>query len=422
MIKRLLKSDTITQLRSLRGNPRYCVFTEPLWGIPFNLYIPFLTLFMYRLGLDDGDIGLLVSVGLFLQMFMALIGGVLTDKFGRRLTTVCADIVSWTIPTLLWAFAQDFRWFLVAAIFNSIWHISGVSWQCLLVEDHPEEGVVQLFNWMYIAGHIAVLFAPLSAYFIGVFSLVPVMRVLLVFASISMTIKFIILFKYCKETERGIERLAETKNKSIFSMLLGYKGVIKQALTTPMTVRVLILITLLNIQMIASSNFFSLYVTEDLGLPEQFLAWFPILRSAIMLVFFIGLQDKLNKYNMHIVMIIGLAAFIISTLLLLAITPGTLIFLALFIILDACAMALFLPRRDTMVIHNTDPTERARLMSILIVFMLGVSSPFGVIIGRLSLINRRIPFMINIGLFVLMGIIVIFERYSRKKAEKSKEG
>ena len=420
MIKRLLKSDTIMQLKTLKGNPRYCIFTEPLWGIPFHLYIPFLTLFMFRLGLDDADIGLLVSIGLFLQMIMALLGGVLTDKFGRRLTTICADIVSWTIPTLLWAFAQDFRWFLAAAIFNSVWHISGVSWQCLLVEDYEEEKIVQLYNWMYIAGLIAVLFAPLAAYFIGVFSLVPVMRVLLVFASVSMTLKFIILYKYCTETTIGIERQRETKDKSIFSMLLGYKDVIKQALTTPATVRVLMLITFLNIQIIVSSNFFSLYVTEDLGLPEQFLAWFPILRSAIMLIFFIGLQEKLNRYNMHIVMLVGLGVFIACTVLLLAVTPYTLIFLALVIALDACAAALFLPRRDTMVIHNTDPKERARIMSILVVFMLGVSSPFGIIIGRLSLINRRIPFMINIGLFILMSIIVIFERISRKRAENEK--
>jgi hypothetical protein len=34
-----------TTLLSLRGNPRGCVYTEPLWGIPFNLYAPYVSVF-----------------------------------------------------------------------------------------------------------------------------------------------------------------------------------------------------------------------------------------------------------------------------------------------------------------------------------------------------------------------------------------
>ena len=56
----------------LKGNARVNVLTEPLFGIPFNLYIPFF-----------------LSVGLFFQIAMAFLGGVLSDKFGRRRTTKC---------------------------------------------------------------------------------------------------------------------------------------------------------------------------------------------------------------------------------------------------------------------------------------------------------------------------------------------
>ena len=31
----------VRALLELRGNPRACVFTEPLWGVPYNLYMPF---------------------------------------------------------------------------------------------------------------------------------------------------------------------------------------------------------------------------------------------------------------------------------------------------------------------------------------------------------------------------------------------
>ena len=31
---------------SLRGNQLACLYTEPLWGIPYNLYVPFVSVYM----------------------------------------------------------------------------------------------------------------------------------------------------------------------------------------------------------------------------------------------------------------------------------------------------------------------------------------------------------------------------------------
>jgi len=365
---------------------------------------------MFSLGLEDADIGILISVGLFLQVFTSLLGGILTDKLGRRVTTFFADLVSWSIPVSIWAFAQDFRWFLVAAIFNSFWQISGVSWQCLLVEDAPKDKVVQLYNLIYISGLLAVFFAPISGYLIGVHSLVPVMRVLFIITFILMTVKFIILFVYGHETEQGRERLKETKGVPMLTLLMEYRVVLRQILRTPATWRVLILITLLSIQQMTSGNFFALYVTQDLGLPEQFLVVFPILRAGIMLVFFLGVQDRFNRFPQYKIMLTGLGLYICGFVLLIMTPPETIILLVVFTVFDACAAALFLPRRDALVIQNVDPGERARIMSLLTVIMLAVSSPFGIIIGRISGFNRQIPFMICVGLFILMGVIVFMER------------
>ena len=60
-------------LRSLRGNQRACVYTEPLWGIPYNLYSPYATLFMVALGVNDQQIGFLLSLGAVFQVIAALL-------------------------------------------------------------------------------------------------------------------------------------------------------------------------------------------------------------------------------------------------------------------------------------------------------------------------------------------------------------
>ncbi|MCL2498770.1 MAG: MFS transporter [Defluviitaleaceae bacterium] len=408
----------IRQILALKGNPRLCIVTEPLWGIPHALYIPFFPLYMHTLGLGDSDIGILVSVGFFLQMISAFIGGVASDKYGRRLTTFVADILSWTIPVGIWALAQDFRWFLVAAVFNSIWRVSDTSWQCLLVEDVEADRIVRLYQWVYIAGLLSVFFAPISFYFLRVHSLVPVMRVLLGFAFVSMTLKFFLMYKFGMETGQGRVRMAETKDTSLFTLSLQCKDVFLQIIRTPATLRVLALIILLNIQQISSNNFFSLYVAQDLGVPEQNLALFPILRAGIMLVFFLFAQVWLNRFPLYAVMLGGLAVYITGHVWLLSI-PGygstpyaavPILSLVLFTVIDACAASLFLPRRDSLVILNVDPQERARIMALLLVIMLGVSSPFGYIVGAMSEVSRRIPFVMSIGLFVLMGVIVLMER------------
>ncbi|MCL2363981.1 MAG: MFS transporter [Defluviitaleaceae bacterium] len=396
----------------LRTNPKLCVLTEPMWSIPHALYIPFFVLYMHALGLGDADIGILISVGIFLQMIMAFLGGVASDKFGRRLTTLIADILAWSVPTALWAMAQDFRWFLAAAVFNSVWRVSEVSWQCLLVEDVEAEKIAKLYNWVYISGLLAVFFAPLSVYFIGAFDLVAVMRFLLAFTCVSMTAKFIILYKYGTETDQGRVRMAETKDTPFLEICGQCWGVLAQMFKSPATVRVLALVTVLNIQQIASNNFFALYVVYELGIEEQWLALFPIMRTGVMLVFFLGVQNKLNRFPMYAIMLGGLVTFTAGHVLLLNIPQGQGLMLPMFVFtaLDACAAALFLPRRDTLVILNVDPAERARIMSLLIVIMLLLSSPFGYIFGLLSEYNRRIPYMLSIGLFVIMAGIVLLER------------
>jgi MFS family permease len=367
---------------------------------------------MYRLNVKDTEIGILLSITLFLQLFTALAGGVLTDKIGRRRITFFTDIVAWSVPCLIWAFSQNFAWFLVAAVFNSLDQVSHVSWQCLLVEDTEADLIVPIYNWVYISGLLAVFFAPFSSILVGRFSLVPVMRGLLIFTFISMTFKFIILYKFSTETKQGNIRMAETRGIPFRRMFWGYRAVIVQILRTPETLRVLLLSVLSGICLMVTGNFFSLYATENLSIPESYLAWFPMVRAAVMLLFFFGAQQKFARGSVKTLMLSGLGLYAAGHGLLIALNPSAAVLplLVLYTVLDACAAALFLPRRDAMIIHGVDPTERARTMSVIQMMTLGVSSPFGYIAGRLSALDRRLPFVLNFALFLAMIVISAWGR------------
>ncbi len=396
----------ISTLFEVKGNPRLCLFTEPLWGIPFNLYIPYATLYMYALGVKDGQIGLLLTVGMILQVFSALLGGIITDKYGRRWTTFIMDVISWSIPCLLWTFSQNFWWFLIAVVFNSLLQVTSTSWQCLLVEDCDPKQLVDVYTWVNISGLMAVFFAPLSALLIANFSLVPAVRILYAFSFISMTVKFIILYKYGTETNQGIKRMTETKNQSILSLFIGYKDILAKMLASRQMLLVLAVFVVICISDITISNFFGLYITQNLNIPDKFVALFPMGRAAVMLLFVFLIQSWINRLRYKPVMVWGFVTYIASHLLLLYIKPDNAVLIIGYTLLEAIAYALVIPRRDSLGALFIDKEDRARVMSLIFVIMLAVASPFGSIIGWLSSINRQLPFMLNIILYIIMTIII----------------
>jgi DHA1 family tetracycline resistance protein-like MFS transporter len=79
----MMTHPLFTALKNFKGNARGVVLTEPLWGIPFNLFAPYVSVYMLALGLNDQQIGTVISIGLAFQIVMALVSGMLTDRLGR---------------------------------------------------------------------------------------------------------------------------------------------------------------------------------------------------------------------------------------------------------------------------------------------------------------------------------------------------
>ena len=394
--------DMIWFLKNLKGNPKVALFTDPMWTIPFALFQPFVTMYMFSLGLDDVQIGLVVTLGMMANFVMALFGGVITDKFGRKKTIVLTDFLAWSIPVLIWAFAQNFWWFVIAAMINSIMHIAMVAFECTWVDDTEEAKLLKVINWFHIFWLITSFSALISGYFIQIYSVVPVMRVLYLFAFVSMTIRIGVIAKFFKETKRGEERMAATKDKSILQLLAGNKEVFLQIIRSKAMRRLLIILPIVSIFQMIAGTYFALYATQDLGIAESFLAYFPATRAGISLLFFFFIQNRLGKFDQRLLMRIGIALFIVGHTLLLLAPPQNIVWLLAYAFADAWAAALFFPRLDTLMFSSIDPTERARCRALISVIVIAITSPFGIFAGFLSNMDRRLPFILNMILFLLL--------------------
>ena len=399
------KHVLFTVLKNLTGNARGCVYTEPLWGIPFNLYIPYASIYMVALGLVDKQIGLIVSVSMVFQIFMALLGGVVTDKLGRRLTTLVFDILSWSVPALISALAQNFWYFLAAGIINSLWRITHVSWTCLLVEDTDPDQLVDIYTWIYIANQIVGFFAPLAGVLIGLFSLVPTMRALYLFAAVMFTVKAIVTYSLTAETEQGKVRMHETRHQSSLTVLREYTGVFEDILHSPQTLYTAGIMLVLSITSVISNNFWAILVTEKLHIPAQNLSAFPFIRSAIMLAFFYAITPRISRMDFKLPLVVGFLVSLVSQVVLIAAPVRGYVFLVINAFLEAGSFAAVGPFTDKMIVLTIDPKERARIQSILSVGIILVSSPFGWIAGTLSSLNKDLPFILNTILFALGALL-----------------
>lgn len=398
---RTMSHSLITSLRTLKGNPRGCVYTEPLWGIPFNLISPYASVYMLALGLTDRNIGLVLSVSWGFQVFWALMSGAITDKLGRRRTTLLFDILAWSVPAVIWAFSQNIWWFLAAGIMNAIWRVTMNSWTCLLVEDAEHDQLVDIYTWIHISNLAAGFVAPLAGILVARYSLVPTMQVLYLFAAVMFTLKAVTTYIMTEETGQGVVRMEQTRHQSIFAVLGEYHGVVREILRRPETLFTAGIMLIIAIVGLINGSFWAILATEKLNVPPEVLSIFPFVRSAVALAFFFFVMPRLSRLPFHLPMAAGFGAFVLSQVLLVTAPEQGYAFLVLSVVVEACAYAAVSPLIDKLIVLTIDAQERARVQSILYVGVILLTAPFGWIAGSLSSMNKNLPFLLNIVLLLI---------------------
>ncbi|MEA4899146.1 MFS transporter [Bacillota bacterium Meth-B3] len=404
MKNRLLKNPLLRTLFELRGNPRACIYTEPLWGLSMNLCLPYVSVYMLALGMNDVQVGVIASIYMFSQMVFAFLSGVIVDKMGRRLSTLVFDIVSWSLPCLIWAYSEGFWFFAVAALLNGTMKITTVSWDCLLVEDAPRDKITHVYSWVLIAGNLSALFAPISAVLVARLTLVPAVRILYINAFVVMTAKVLLLYKYSTETKVGVVRREEARGKSWGEMLSGYKVAVRMILHSRGTKFAIVISVLVEIVAMLSMTFWQIIASRRIGIPDALLPLFPMVRSVMSIALFFTVLSRIRQSHIKAPLYGGFVSAIISCLLLIAIpaaSPWGYALLFASLLFEALGGAVLGTLRESLVAIHVDPERRSGIMALLQTVVMLVSVPFGYIGGLLSDISKVLPFVLSIALLLL---------------------
>lgn len=418
MRKFLMKHPLLQTLVGLKGNPRACVYTEPMWGLSMNLCLPYASVYMLAFGLSDIQIGIVSSIYMFSQMIFAFLSGAIIDKMGRRKSTALFDFIAWSLPCLIWASSQGFWFFVVAALLNGTMKITTVSWDCLLVEDAPKDKITQIYSWVLITGNLSALFAPIASILVSRLTLVPAIRILYINAFVIMTLKIFILYKLSTETAVGKIRQEATKDKSWAEILSGYKNAVRSIKSSRGTKFAIVISIFVEIVYMIGSTFWQIIASRRIGVPDALLPIFPMAKSIISILLFFTVISNINQKKLKWPLYGGFISSIIACLLLIFIKDvGTMgyVILGLSLIFEALGGAVLATLRESLVAIHVNPVERSSVMALLQTTVMLVSVPFGYIAGVLSDISRMLPFVLNIGL-LLLGILATAIFFRKSKA------
>jgi MFS family permease len=415
-----VNNPLIKTLVGLRGNPRACVYTEPLWGLSMNLCLPYASVYMLAVGLNDAEVGIMASVYMLSQMVFAFLSGGITDKLGRRKTTAIFDFLAWSIPCLIWIRAENFWFFFIAALFNGLMKVTTNSWDCLMVEDAEKSQITRIYSLVIVSGQLSALFAPVSSILVSRLTLVPAIRILYVNAFVVMTTKLIILYIFSKETDTGMVRIRETRGKSLFSLLGSYGGVLRIMRKSPGTIFALIIAALVGAVGMINTTFWQVIVSKKLLVPDSLLPFFPMFRSIIALVFFFTVIPSLIRVSLRLPLLLGFAGYMIGQMILINVpVEGALKYgmLCLSLVFDGFGAGILAMLAESLVALHVNAAERARVMAIQHMIIMFSTSPFGWIGGILSGISRNLPFILNVVL-LLAGMITTLIYYQYVRSEK----
>jgi hypothetical protein len=292
-----------------------------------------------------------------------------------------------------------------------------------MVEDAEKSQITRIYSLVIVCGQLSALFAPISSILVSRFTLIPAIRILYLNAFVVMTAKLVILYLCSHETKTGLVRLAETKGKSLFSLLSGYGGVLTIIGRSKGTIFSLVVTAIAGAVGMINTTFWQVIVSKKLLVPDPLLPLFPMFRSILAMVFLFTVVPRLTRLTLRTPLLAAFIAYLVGqTILILTPAAGPLryVLLCVSLVFDGFGSGTLAMLAESLVALHVNPRERARVMAIQHMIIMFSTAPFGWIGGLLSEISRDLPFVLDICL-LFTGIAVTLIYYV-KNPEAHKVG
>ena len=152
---------------ALQGNAKPLMLCNIFWTIPGSFMGIYLQVFMVEQGLSKIEIGTVASAQLVAQMFGALLGGFLAERYGRLRTVTLIDTCCWPLAYLVFSSAHGYLSFMAGAVLVGTVFTLGPAWTALYVEGSRPSNRMHLFGLLQVPWFLGTVLSSLSGFLVA---------------------------------------------------------------------------------------------------------------------------------------------------------------------------------------------------------------------------------------------------------------
>jgi MFS family permease len=225
-----------------------------------TLIFPFFALYITgKFGVGMTQAGVLIGIFSAAGLVGNMIGGALTDRFGRRVMVLFGLVFS-ACSSVTMGLVNDLAVFYpLAIVVGLLSDVAGPAWQAMIADVLPEDQRAEGFGVMRVAGNLAWIVGPTIGGFMAARSFLS----LFVMDAVTSLVTAAIIFRLIAETQAPLEEGAAPQ--SILATFAGYRQVLADRLYMAY---ILISIPML-IVYIQLYNTLSVYLRDQHGVSPQ---------------------------------------------------------------------------------------------------------------------------------------------------------
>lgn len=326
------------------------LFIDRLGGA---LIFPFFSLYITeKFGVGMTQVGTLFAFYAVSSFIGSLIGGALTDRFGRR-TLMIFGLLASAATALVMGLARDFQSFfflsVVVGAFADMGHPAG---QAMLTDILPEPKRIEGFGILRVVANLAVTIGPAIGGLIASRSFFA----LFIIDAVASSITALIVFLTMPETKP--EKHADQPHESVFQTFKGYSVAIKDGIFMAF-LGISAISVIVYMQM---NTTLSVFLRDLHGITTQQFGYILSLNAGIVVLFQFWITRRISKYAPMILMTAGTLFYLVGFTMY-GFTTTYLFFLVAMVIITIGEMIVS-PTSTALVARLAPPDMRGRYMAV----------------------------------------------------------
>ena len=281
------------------------MFIDKLGGM---LVFPFFGLYItsrYNVGMTE--VGLLFTIFAITSVFGSLLGGALTDKYGRKIIIIFGLVIS-ALSSLLFAFAPSLNFiYLAGVIVGFFGDMAGPAQRAMIADVLPEEKRADGFGILRVVANLAVVIGPAIGGLLATRSY----TLLFIIDVITSVITAAVFFLFVPETKPEVvpdpgEIAGE--DLTLFETLAGYLKVTKDQIFMVFLMGS-VLMVLAYMQM---NTTLSVYLRDVHGIPDRGYGLLLSMNAAMVVLFQFWITRKIRHLAPMKVMAWGMVIYAVG--------------------------------------------------------------------------------------------------------------